>query len=153
MRRSMTCPQIPEVHAYHDDELSPAQRLAVESHLIECDACAALLNDLRQVSRRVAAAPLPDVSAIPFNRYYDVWDQHRDRSVLRISSWLTAAAAAVLVASLVLFPAAHTPVETATAARGSWEPVALMAPVLETPDQDDQLVEVAQWMANDLAGN
>lgn len=149
----MTCPQESQVHAYHDTELSPARRLAVESHLAECGACAALLGDMRDISRRVAAAPLPAVSAIPFDRYYDVWDRSRDRGVLRISSWLTAAAAAVLVASLVLFPAAHTPVETATAAVGSWEPVALMAPVLETPEQDDQLVEVAQWMANDLAGN
>ena len=149
----MTCPQDSQVHAYHDDELPPARRLAVEAHLAGCDACAALLADLRDVSRRVAAARLPDVSAVPFDRYYGVWDQNRDRGVLRISGWLTAAAAAVLVASLVLFPAAHTPVETATAAKGSWEPVALMAPVLEPPDQDDQLVEVAQWMANDLAGN
>ena len=149
----MTCPQESEVHAYHDGALPPARQVAVEAHLAECGACGALLGELRDISRRVAAAPLPEVSAVPFDRYYDVWDRNRDRGVLRISGWLTAAAAAVLVASLVLFPAAHTPVETATAAKGSWEPVALMAPVLETPDQDDQLVEVAQWMANDLAEN
>lgn len=147
----MTCPDAPNVHAYHDSQLQPAQRFALESHLAECDACSSLLNDLREISLQVAAAPLPDVPFIPFDRYYDAMHLDQRRGVLRISSWLTAAAAAVLLASLVLFPPAHTPVETATAARPNWEPLALMAPVLTTPGQDDQLVEVAQWIANDLA--
>src|SRR5688500_12250833 len=130
----MSCPQAANIHAYHDDELPPAARLAVESHLAECPDCAALLDDLRALSCRIGDAPLPLVTDVPFDRYHGAWHEVRQRGVLRISGWLTAAAAAILVATLLSFPSssAHTPVETlATSARPSWEPVALMTPVVD----------------------
>ena len=152
----MSCPQAANVHAYHDDELPPAARRSAEIHLAECPACAELLNDLRALSRQIGSAPLPLVTDVPFDRYHDAWRVVRQRGVLRISGWLTAAAAAVLVATLLSFPSSpHTPVEalaTAGPVRPSWEPVALMAPVVEdAAGRDEELVAVAQWIAEDLA--
>lgn len=44
-----------EVMAYTDGALSPERAAAVEHHLASCDACGALLTDLRGVSERLAA--------------------------------------------------------------------------------------------------
>ena len=154
----MTCPNAPLVHAFHDGQLPAAARADMDAHLAACGECAELLNDLRAVSRLVGSAPLPHVDAVAFDRFYDVWDAARQRAVLRISSWLTAAAAAVLLGSLVLFPAGERPSQGELAVANaalepSWEPVALMAPVVEESGTGDaELVQVAQWMADDLGG-
>src|SRR3954463_16630550 len=99
----MTCDHDAQVHAYHDGRLGPIERAALEAHLADCPACAQLLDDLRGVSRLIAAAPLPDV-AVSRDRYYVAWHIARQQGVLRISTWLTGAAAAVLVGSLALWP-------------------------------------------------
>ena len=152
----MSCPQAANIHAFHDGQLPPAARRSAEIHLAECPACAELLDDLRALSRRIGAAPLPGVADVPFDRYYDAWHVVRQRGVLRISGWLTAAAAAVLVATLLSFPSSpYIPVETLATAgpvRPSWEPVALMAPVVDDAGgRDEELLAVAQWIAEDLA--
>lgn len=152
----MPCPEVPQLHAYHDGELPPVERAAVEAHLETCDPCSSFLNDLREITRRVRSAPLPEVVTVPFERLYDTWHVARDRGVLRIARWLTAAAAAILVGSLVLFPGRGSATDDRAATVGttpSWEPVALMAPVVEDPGatRGEELVEVAQWMADDLA--
>jgi hypothetical protein len=43
--------------AYLDDELEPAARAAVETHLRECDACRAIVHDLRRLRDQAAAWP------------------------------------------------------------------------------------------------
>lgn len=152
----MTCDREPQVHAYHDRQLGPAAREAFELHLTECAACGALLADLRAVSRMIASAPLPDVPAggVDVRRYYAAWDASRQRGLLRISSWLTGAAAAVLVGSLLLLPPKQ-PGETgplvAVADAGEWETVAIMPPPERRGDRPDQYVELAQWIADDLS--
>jgi len=40
------------IGAYHDGELDPAQKAAVEEHLKVCASCAALLEQMRSLSRR-----------------------------------------------------------------------------------------------------
>lgn len=153
----MTCHRAPEVHPYHDGELSLVQRRAVEAHLAECEPCSNLLSDLREISLQIRSAPLPEVSALPFERLYNTWHAAREQGVLRITRWLTAAAAAILVGSLLVFPGSKPSGnnDLATVQRPSWEPVALMAPVVEDPNttRGEELVEVAQWMADDLATN
>jgi anti-sigma factor RsiW len=42
---------------YLDDELSPGERALVEAHLRECDACTAVLDELRAVTVQAAALP------------------------------------------------------------------------------------------------
>lgn len=152
----MTCHHAPQVHAYHDGQLPLAQRSAVEGHIAGCEPCSALLNDLREISLRVRAAPLPDGAAIPFERLYDSWRLTRQHGVLRITHWLTAAAAAVLAAALIGLPdsGSNDTNPITTASTSSWEAVALMAPVVEdNQSPGEELIEVAQWMADDLAAN
>src|SRR4051812_18269813 len=97
----MTCERAAQVHAYHDGECSPEVRVAIESHLADCEECTALLGDLRRMSQVVARAPLAAMPVgLPDRVERRAWARAGDRTVLRIASWLTAAAAAVLIAAL-----------------------------------------------------
>ena len=62
------------------------------------------------------------------------------------ASWLTAAAAAILVGALLLDHPANTEIAHAT----TWQTEAVMPPP-EQPSTTGELVAVAQWMASDLA--
>jgi anti-sigma factor RsiW len=146
----MSCDRFSQVHAYHDGQLGPAEKATLESHFAECAECAELLRELRGVTRLIAAGSLPDVTT-PTSRYYQAWNLARQRrSVLRISGWLTGAAAAVLVGSLVLWPRAST-TETAQANIAAWEVAALMPPPDQRGDRPDELIELAQWLSDDLS--
>src|SRR5437868_5033297 len=104
----MSCENVAQLHAYHDRQLGPAAREAFETHLAECQDCAALLADLRTISRKVVKAPMPVVPLEVNRRLYAAWDVSRQRGVLRIASWLSGAAAAVLVGGLLLTPRGNT---------------------------------------------
>jgi anti-sigma factor RsiW len=154
----MSCDREAQVHAYHDRQLGPAAREAFEAHLASCPDCAGLLAELRAVSRLILAAPMPATDDLAAQRYYAAWDVSRQqRGLLRISSWLTGAAAAVLIGSLLLWPqdagttdlVAHPP---ALQQAGAWEPVALMPPG-DRGDRPNELIELAQWTADDLSSD
>jgi hypothetical protein len=68
--------------------------------------------------------------------------------MMRIAGWLTAAAAALLIGALLTAP---TPAENVPMKAGLWEAMAVMPPA-ETPGEaNSDLVQVAQWMADDLS--
>ena len=149
----MTCDRTEQVHAYHDGQLGPAARGEFERHVAGCADCAQLLGDLRSISRLIATAPLPDVR-VANDRYYKAWHVSRQRGMLRISSWLTVAAAAVLVGSLVLWPTSPDRRGHAVAQEaGEWEAVAIMPPPERGTDRPDEFIELAQWMAEDLSAD
>jgi anti-sigma factor RsiW len=148
----MTCDRTEQVHAYHDGQLGPAARAHLETHLAGCGDCRQLLADLRSVTQLISTAPLPDVSFATVEHYYEAWHLSRQRGLLRISSWLTTAAAAVLVGSLVLWPKpADTRGTVVVQDTGEWEAAALMPPPERASDRPDQFIELAQWMAEDLS--
>src|SRR3954464_14031381 len=93
-----------ELRAERDGGLPVEQRVALESHLRECAECAELLRELEGLSAMFVSAPLEPLPAGAMQRIEHAWDAIQDRAVLRISSWLTAAAAAVLVGALFLVP-------------------------------------------------
>src|SRR5213083_431027 len=102
-----SCERAFQVQAYHDGELTPADRGAVESHLAECAECRELLDELRDLSAMFSAAAMAQMPESSRNRLYGVWWKSRsnsDRSVRRITGWLTAAAAAVLAIGLLRAP-------------------------------------------------
>src|SRR3954447_23427655 len=112
----MSCEHEAQVQAYHDDELSPQARVDVEAHLRDCADCQSLLEELRTVSRLLSEAPLPEMREAAVGRFYGAW--HRaaagsDRAVRRITGWLTAAAAAVLIVGLARTPGQSTAVADA----------------------------------------
>ena len=147
----MTCDKAAQIHAYHDGELPPAERIAIDAHLNGCASCAELLADLRRVSERVATAPMANLSPIAMARLEKSFYAASDRGVLRVASWLTAAAAAVLVA-VSLWPV--KPVETTAivSTPSPWQTFAVMPPA-DASDDVPEVVAVAQWMANDLSAD
>jgi anti-sigma factor RsiW len=146
----MTCDKAAQIHAYHDGELLPAQRAAIEAHLRTCVDCAALLADLRRVSALVANAPMERISPIALARLERSFYAARDRGVLRVASWLTAAAAAVLLFTMLMIPS-EQPGGDATVSAAAWQTIAVMPPADEADEPVPELVLAAQWMANDLA--
>jgi anti-sigma factor RsiW len=166
----MSCDRAAQVHAYHDRQLGPAAREAFELHLAECPACAALLAELRTISRLLGEAPLPTSAGAQQQineRLYAAWHLAQQRGVLRISSWLTGAAAAVLIGALLLTPKGTTSNDnTGVIAQGPpmlqqqqqqqqqaniWETTALMPPPERAGERPDEYVELAQWIATDLS--
>ena len=156
----MRCDKVAQVHAYHDGELPAADRAAVEAHVAACEPCAAMLDELRSLTRLLAEVPLPaEADAAPVSRYYGAFYKARglqQRGVLRLSGWLTAAAAVVLAVSLFRAPpepVRNVEASSATAAAlPAWQPAAVM-PVADQEDgrAGNELVVVARWMAEDLA--
>ena len=134
------------IHAYHDGELSPQQRADVEAHLNDCDDCRELLADLRRISQLVAAAPMAEVTAQAMKRMQQAWWAAQDRGIRRVASWLTAAAAAVMFAAVLLSPSSRGDTNTTFTA------TTLMTPPTPIADEpEDETVDAAQWIANDLA--
>jgi anti-sigma factor RsiW len=148
----MTCDRASQVHAYHDDALAPSERAALETHLGECAPCRELLADLRGLSNLFAAAPLMAMSPDVMARLNKGLRAARDRGVLRLTGWMTAVAASVLVGALLLFPESPTPNNTFIAAGEptAWETVAVVPPA-EVDETVPEVVTLATWMANDLS--
>ena len=148
------CEQSAAVDAYHDGELSPERREAVEAHLTQCPACRALLADLRSLSRLLVGAAAPSPASAPPElmtaRALVAFRRARQRDLLRMASALTAAAA-VLLGVLLLRPVA--PVRTMPPAPppAVWDAELAINPAAEPYGEDAELVQLAQWMADDLA--
>jgi anti-sigma factor RsiW len=145
----MTCPREGQVHAYHDGELPAEQRAELEQHLHECGDCAALLAELRSLSAALRAAPFSSMNPQAQRRLEQSWWRQRDRGVLRLAEWLTAAAAAVIVISLANFP--HSPTRMAPEGAMAWQTEALIPPAQTRDDPTSDVVAAAEWMANDLS--
>ncbi len=144
----MSCEHENLVHAYHDGELDRAASADALAHIQQCADCARLLRELRGVSGLLARGMR---SAMPEGRlttYYSAWNRSRERSTLRIASWLTAAAAAVLVGALLVRPGAGN---VGMARSGMWESAAVTPPVETSAESGSEMVQVAQWFADDLS--
>ena len=151
----MSCNRIEQVHAYYDGELSLSQRGEFERHLNECAECRDLLADLRRVSDLLASAPLAELPPAAMTRFGQTWfAAQQDRGVMRIASWLTSAAAAILIAALLIWPSNGRQEPTVVASTASLELAAAITPPADVADVHDNesgdLVVAAQWMANDL---
>jgi hypothetical protein len=73
------------------------------------------LADLRSVSQMVASAPMVEMPPQAMKRMQQAWWAAQDRGVLRVASWLTAAAAAVIFAAVMFSsPVAAGRTRTAT---------------------------------------
>src|SRR5437016_3397453 len=126
---TMSCDNIARVHAFYDDEMSLSQRGEFEAHLQTCGDCRQLLAELRRTSALIASAPLaempPAVMARLTNTWHSVREQASERGVMRIAGWLTAAAAAVLIGALLVWP--H-PRDEGLRAAAPWQAAAVMPP-------------------------
>src|SRR4051812_5700628 len=116
----MDCEKFAQVHAYHDGESDAGARAEFESHLAACADCAALLADLRGLTRLIADAPLAEMPTQLSSKLHGAWYQAAaDRGALRTVSWLTGAAAALLIGALLMWPHARQNVPPARSV--AWE--------------------------------
>jgi hypothetical protein len=158
----MTCDKRSLVHAYHDGELSPRQREELALHLGECGDCRELLSDLRRMSQFITAAPLAEMPGSVTRRAEQAWwSSQQERGVLRISGWLTAAAAAVLFGAMWIGSPTQrggsfaggggSELLPATNVASSWQWDAIMPPAdAASEDGQPEVVQIAQLMANGL---
>jgi anti-sigma factor RsiW len=144
----MTCEKAAQVQAYYDNELDASRSEMLEAHLEQCAECSRLLNDLRALSWMLSEAPRPAMRPQAVSKYQGAWHVARDRGMMRIAGWLTATAAALLVGALLTAP---TPQPSVPAKTGLWEAMAVMPPAEPQGEANSDLVQVAQWMADDLS--
>ncbi len=144
----MACERTTHVHAYHDGELSPSEAAALAAHLRDCVECSQTLVNLQRLSALVvdaARAPLPPET---LRRLQSGWRIKQERGLLRFAGGLTAAAAAVLIGALLVWPAYRGKGGPRPAV---WQSVAVMSPVTEHDESNFDLLAIAQWMADELA--
>ena len=158
----VNCRDQVRLDAYHDGELSPAERSEVEGHLRDCPSCAAELAAIRRMSRRIAdGAPRREASheqLLQLSRSVGA-EQSDARMLLRLFRG-TAVAAAVLLAC-ALAGAAYLSQRAKAAAHeamvldhvASWSQAAALATdAVGDERQSEQRVGLAQWIADDLGG-
>ena len=156
------CENPVRLDAYHDGELSPAQRSDVEAHLRDCPSCAAELAAIRRVSGAFAQTPPPQPSheqLLQLARSVRA-DPYDGRMFLRLFRG-TAVAATVLLAC-ALAGAVYLSQRTRAAAHeamvldhmATWSQRSAVA---TDPVSDERLSEqqvaLAQWIADDLGGH
>ena len=155
------CENQVRLDAYHDGELSPAERSAVEAHVRDCPSCAAELAAIRSMSGAFAETTSREPSheqLLQLARSIRV-ESSDSRMLLRLFRG-TAVAAAVLLAC-ALAGAVYLSQRTKAAAHEAmvldhvamWSQSAAFAtdPASEVR-QSEQQVRLAQWIADDLRG-
>lgn len=132
----------------HDGELEPGRRAELETHLAGCAACRGLLKDLGGLSAILArAVPTPAPPEV-MDRLREAVLNHQERRALGVAAWLTAAAAAVLLAAVLTRPA---PTDRFWTGPARWETLAAAVRPEVLDDEEADLLATAQWMASDLA--
>lgn len=154
----MNCDKAGQIQMYFDEELDSAQRAGMAAHLRDCAECRVLLEEIRGLSVLIENASSLSASgdgmrAGAVSRYYGAWHVARERAVLRITGWLTAVAAGLLIGAILTWPGEDQRALPVRAVRsGAWEQFAVMPPAeTQAEGGGGQLVQVAQWMANDLS--
>ena len=153
------CENRVRLDAYHDGELSPAERSDVEAHLGQCRSCAGELAAIRRTSGAFADTAPPEPSheqllALAASVRAEPSD---GRMLLKLFRG-TAVAAAVLLAC-ALAGAVYLSQRTKAAAHEAmvldhvvtWsQSAALVTDPVNDERQSEQRVRLAQWIADDL---
>jgi anti-sigma factor RsiW len=155
------CENRVRLDAYHDGELSPAERSDVEAHLRDCPSCAAELAAIRRTSGAFADTTPREPSheqLLQLARSVRV-ESSDARMLLRLFR-RTAVAAAVLLAC-TLAAAAYLSQRTKAAAHEAMvldhvatrsQPAAFATDPVSEGRRSIQQVRLAQWIADDLRG-
>ena len=92
-----TCEFETRLNAYHDNELSPADRAMVEQHLNSCADCRVALAEMAEVSAVFASNVPAGLSQIGQHRLHKNVDRQLERGLVRLSWALSGIAAAIVV--------------------------------------------------------
>lgn len=145
---SHDCPELPRIGALLDGELSAADAAALERHAASCPACTAEVAALRGVARFVKTAG--DVKAPESLRtatFEAIERAAAQRSLARLSWWLSGAAAAVALACGVQLMTSSP--ATASAPASAWEVAAVSGRAAEATG-DATETRLAAWMVDAL---
>ncbi len=141
------CPESGRLGAYHDGELSAAERARLDGHLRGCPACAAELGRLERLSGLIRSGRRAAVPASAFARMHRSADLAPRLAVLHLAETFAAVAAAVLLVSLIwLFELSTT--REASAQGPAWETVATASLDTSSSVQDPSV----QWIDEVLSG-
>lgn len=146
------CEHSRQVSAYYDGELPPEERARVEEHIRQCPICAKELDQLRQISRLLGAARIPDLPADLPPRLRGAAPSAADRWLVRTAEALTAVAAAVLVASGLWLWRTSATQATRNDPFSTWEETAVTLG-MRPPSDEDREIRLAQWIVEDLSRN
>ena len=168
------CQFQPRLEAYHDGELPPEARRAVEQHLARCEMCTAELAWLRSVSQSLSLRHTPDLTRDQLSRLHRAIDtaaadqtttpESYPISLYRAAAALAAIAASVLIVSCVWLnelpagparPTVTGPGPVAAAEVPAWERVAMTLradPLPSGLDAEAHLADanLADWMLRGL---
>jgi anti-sigma factor RsiW len=155
------CEDRVRLDAYHDGELSPAERSDVEAHLRDCPSCAAELAAIRRMSGAFAEGTPPEPSHEQLSQLARSVRAERSnaRMLLRLFRGTAVAAAVLLGCALAgavylsqrTKAAAHEAMVLDHVATGS-QPAAFATDPVSDARQSEQQVRLAQWIADDLRG-
>ena len=151
----MVCSEQSRLGAYHDGELSAADREAVAAHLATCAACTAELAVLVRQSQQFRSMSLPRLSQLAAARLHASIDRSiglaneraAELGMLRIARTLASIAACVLVAGTVWLSVG--PERVSPKAAPPWTGVALNSET-ESVSQDIT-TPAAQWYLADAS--
>jgi anti-sigma factor RsiW len=141
----MQCPTSHDLQRLYDGELADAD--AVRAHVASCPDCAATMQSLAAMSQTVRDAALPTPSLAATDRWIRAMRATQERSVLRLASWLTAVAAAILI-GLVVWPTSSEAKPAARLTINEWETAMLTRDDAESTPAP---LATAKWMAADLS--
>lgn len=139
------CEHTRRLSAYHDGEVTGADREALEAHLAQCPACAAELARLRRLSSLLTQAERPKMPAGVLDRLHRSADDLAAADLRRVAKAFLAAAASILLVCGIWLWQANGAAEPAEAIP-VWESLAAHQQVL-TAGSEEQL---AQWIVQDL---
>src|SRR3982751_4229507 len=154
------CENQVRLDAYHDGELSPAERSDVEAHLRDCPSCAAELAAIRWTSDAFAeTTPREPSHEQLLQLARSVRAEPSDTRMLLRRFRGTAVAAAVLLACALAGAgylsqragaAAHEAMVLDRVATWSQQPAAFATDPVSDGRRSEQEVRLAQWIADDL---
>jgi hypothetical protein len=88
------------------------------------------------------------MSDAAMTRLEGAWGEASERALLRITSWMTGVAAALLVGALLVWSGVRNDASNRTVAA---DPVVLATAAEPPGESNSELIQVAQWMADDLS--
>ena len=143
----MSC-DLTQLHRYHDGELDAPSAAAVEKHLLSCARCDEALASLKRMSAQLQSASRSEPGSEAVAAWTDAMKTaaEEDRGVLRIASWLSAAAAALLVVTML---SSNVDPRDVVQTAGVGEVIPL--PLAPRDDAEPATLETAEWIAMDLA--
>ncbi len=119
-----SCENQQQLSAYHDGELPAALEAEMQNHLRQCPACREELRRLQAMSAMLASASDDQAPPEAMARWKRSVRPARNRTVMRMTEMLSAAAAAILLVCSTMLWQQHSTPAGANKPATTWESVA-----------------------------